>query len=270
MDYNQLRKISIDFRRLSANMLKSKDEHNNSYLIRFRKFIEDTPIIKKAIEDRIKSIDYNYKESFIVDDYGWKSINIPVDEAEHIKAMYDYLIDITEEEINLVHIALKFRHSSKKRNDIIQSYLDKAFRPLVDFIVDYLSGEMIFMENKSSQINVTQHINNMNGTNNIAGGDISSINNVSTSSKEDIKQLIESTIKMMEEENIDEDVIDELVIIQEQINNEQPKEGRIRKACNALKEFISKSHSNIATITAIVTNLNLLIEKLKVFELLVG
>lgn len=70
-------------------------------------------------------------------------------DGEHIKAMYDYLIDITNEE-DIRWRARKFSRNSgsKKWNDIIREYLDKAFKPLVHFIVDSLSMEMIGMENK--------------------------------------------------------------------------------------------------------------------------
>ena len=38
-----------------------------------------------------------------------------------------------------------YLYGNGKWNDIIREYLDKAFKPLVDFIVDSLSMEMIEM-----------------------------------------------------------------------------------------------------------------------------
>ena len=269
MNVSELKKMSMDFRRVSNNMFKSRDEDNNVYLIRFRKFIEENSLIKEAIENRICNIYYNYKESFIIKDGGWLSINIPVNEDEHIKAMYEYLIDMTYEEKSLVGIALSYKHSSKKINDCIQGYLYNVFGPLYQFIIDYISGEIMIMEeNKNTGMTINQNIENMYGTNNISGRDISSENNVNLQAKEDIKDLIENIINMMEKSDIDEDVIDEVHIIQEQINSEQPKERRIYKACNSLKKFILNAPTNVENITTIVINLTLLIEKLSTLEAL--
>lgn len=267
MNIIELKKISMDFRRVSNNMFKSKDEDNNIYLIRFKNFIEETPLIKEFIQNKTDNIDYNYKESFLIKDGGWIGINIPIDENEHIKAMYEYLIDITDKERNLAGIALHYLHSSRKINECIQGFLYKVFGPLYQLIIDYISGEIMIMEeSKSSEMTINQKIENMYGTNNIAGRDVTSTNNVTLESKEDIKMLIENIISMMEQSNIDEDIIDEVHIIQEQVNNEEPKERRIQKACNSLKNFISSAPKNIANVTAIVTNLTLLIEKLSVIQ----
>ncbi|MBB6629987.1 hypothetical protein [Clostridium algidicarnis] len=74
------------------------------------------------------------------------SISIPIDESKHIKAMYEYLIDITNEKADIRWRVQRFYHSRGKWNDIIREYLDKLFKPLVDFIIDSLSMEMIEME----------------------------------------------------------------------------------------------------------------------------
>ena len=98
MDIREYRKVSQAFRRLSSNMLKTNYDDGNIQLIRFRKFIEENEVINRIIQDKITDIDYDYKNNFIVEDDGWASISIPIDESKHIKAMYDYLVDITNEE----------------------------------------------------------------------------------------------------------------------------------------------------------------------------
>lgn len=270
MNIIELKKMSMDFRRVSNNMLKSKEEDNNIYLIRFKNFIEETPLIKEAIQDKICCIEYDYKESFLIKQGGWMGINIPINESEHIKAMYDYLIDMTDKERNLVGAALQYLHSSSNVNDCIQDFLYKVFGPLYQFIIDYISGEILVMEETKSQgMTINQKIEYMYGTNNVSGRDIKCANNVNLESKEDIKTLIENIIKMMENSNIDEDIIDEVHIIQEQVDSEQPKKGRIQRACNSLKSFAFSAPKNIANITSIVANITLLIEKLNIFESMV-
>lgn len=73
--------------------------------------------------------------------------NRPEDEACHIKAQYDYLLFInSEDKINVRGQAMRYCWSSRKINDNIQSFLDMAFKPLIDFINDYLSMEMIICD----------------------------------------------------------------------------------------------------------------------------
>ena len=98
MDIREYRKVSQAFRRVSSNMLKTSYDEENIQLIRFRKFIEENEVINRIIQDKIINIDYDYKNNFIVEDGGRASISIPIDESKHIKAMYDYLIDITNKE----------------------------------------------------------------------------------------------------------------------------------------------------------------------------
>ena len=113
-------------------------------------------MINNIIQEKIIDIDYDYKGNFIVENDSWSSISIPIDDGEHIKAMYDYLIDITNEEEDIRWRAQNFSLSSgsKKWNDIIREYLNKAFKPLVDFIVDSLSMEMIGMENIKQETHI--------------------------------------------------------------------------------------------------------------------
>ena len=192
MDIREYRKVSQAFRRLSSNMLKTNYDDGNIQLIRFRKFIEENEVIDRIIQDKITDIDYDYKNNFIVEDDGWASISIPIDESKHIKAMYDYLIDITNEEEDIRWRAHKFYHSSGKWNDIIREYLDKAFKPLVDFIVDSLSMEMIEMESVKQETHIHQNINKNYGTATIAQGNVESVNTVTLNDSQDIKELIES------------------------------------------------------------------------------
>ena len=159
MDIKDYRKVSQAFRRVSSNMLKTNYDDGNIQLIRFRRFIEENEVINRIIQDKIINIDYDYKNNFIVEDGGRASISIPIDESKHIKAMYDYLIDITNKEEDIRWRAYKFYHGNGKWNDIIREYLDKAFKPLVDFIVDSLSMEMIEMESVKQETHIHQNIN---------------------------------------------------------------------------------------------------------------
>lgn len=269
MNLVEYRKISQAFRRIASNMLTTKYDDGNIQLIRFRKFIQENELINNIIQEKIKDVDYDYKKDFIVEDGGWSGISIPIDESKHIKAMYDYLVDITGKEEDIRGRARRFYHSSDSWNDIIRGYLDKAFKPLVDFIVDSLSMEMIGMETVKQETHIHQNINTNYGTASIAQGDINSVNNATLSDTQEIKELVESLKGLIVKEEIDEEVkeevIDDLETIEEEVNSEKPKHIRIKKASQGIKNFIGKIPQGLATATVMATQGIELYEKLKPF-----
>lgn len=267
MNIVEYRKISQAFRRIASNMLTTKYDDGNIQLIRFRKFIQENELINNIIQEKIRNVDYDYKKDFIVEDGGWSSISIPIDESKHIKAMYDYLVDITNEEEDITWRAHKFYHSGGKWNDIIREYLDKAFKPLVDFIVDSLSMEMIGMETVKQETHIHQSIENNYGTASVAQGNINSVNNVDLNDVQEIRKLIDSLKALITEEKINEEVkeevIDDLETIEEEMKSEKPKHIRIKKACQGVKNFATKIPQGIAKGVAIATQCATLYEKLK-------
>ena len=269
MDIIEYRKVSQAFRRVASNMLTTKYDEGNIQLIRFRKFIQENELINNIIQNKINNINYNYKDNFIVKDSGWATISIPIDDSEHIKAMYDYLLDITNEEEDLRGRAQSFYHSSGKWNDIIREYLDKVFKPLVDFIIDSLSMEMIGMENVKQETHIHQNINKNYGTASIAQGNIESVNNVTLNDLQGVKELVESLKDLIIKEEIDEELKEEVIYdledIEQEINNDNPKWGKIRKAWKGIKSFVSKIPEGLTKATIIATQCGELYEKLKPF-----
>lgn len=90
--YTELRRLSLDFRRFSSNFLNSTDDTAATMIQRFKKYIDDTPFISGIISDAIGEVDYDWQNCFRQSKHsGWHEIEVPVDEACHVKAMYDYL-----------------------------------------------------------------------------------------------------------------------------------------------------------------------------------
>ena len=265
----EYKKVSQAFRRVASNMLTTKYDQRNKPLIRFRKFIQENELINAIIQKKINNIDYDYKEKFIVETSGWSSIVIPIAESEHIKAMYDYLLDMTNGEKDIRDIAYNICHSSGKWDEIIREYLDKVFKPLVDFIVDSLAMEMIGMENIKQETHIHQNINKNYGTASIAQGNIESINNVTLNDLQDIKELVESLRGLIINEEFDEELKEEVIYdledIEQEINNDNPKEGKIRKAWKGVKNFVSKIPEGVKKAAIIATECGILYEKLKPF-----
>lgn len=266
----EYRKTSLEFRRLGSNVLTTKYEEGNLHLIRLKTYIEKNSIVHDIILNKIKNVEISFENNFIVDDGGWNYLNIPINEDEHIKAIYEYLIDITKEEKDIRFIARKFHCSSNSWNDIIRNYMNKVFKPLTDYVIDTLSKEMMILEPEKPTTHITQNITSNFGTANIAQGDISSVNNTLTqNSVKEIIDLVAEVRKVIDEAELPkeskEEVIDDLDTVQEQLESKQPKFIKLKKAFQGLKNFMISIPTGIAHATLIATKLNDLTDKLKGF-----
>lgn len=161
MNRLELRKLSLEFRRLSSNLLNSTDDTADINLSRFLKFIDGNELISGFIKDKISGVDYDFKKCYAIGCSGWADFNPPEDEACHIKAQYDYLLFINNgDKINVRGQSMRYCWSSRKINDNIQSFLDMAFKPLIDFINDCLSMEMIVCDEEEKTMSGNTYIQN--------------------------------------------------------------------------------------------------------------
>ena len=274
MELKDYRQASRKFRRLSSTMLSSSADDGNIHLIRLKDFMDNNEIISNIVNKRIKTVNYDYEKEKFIDIDGeeyYIELNIPIDEDNHMKAIYDYLIDMTNEKKSLIGISIRFHHKSKSYNDIVRNYLDIVFKPLVNYINDCLAEEMMNIEPKKTEKIINQHIENNYGSNNFAEGNITSNNYVNVGLKEDINSLINNLcdfIKNEEEVNEEdkEDIIDELQVISEQVNSEQPKKRRIEKAYNRVKEMVKNLPEKALKAEALVVGLDKLVKALIKFN----
>lgn len=166
MNRLELRKLSLEFRRLSSNLLNSTDDTADINLSRFLKFIDGNELISGIIQDKISCVDYDFKECYDIGSDDWADYTPPVDEACHIKAQYDYLNFINNENtVNVRSQAMNYCWSDKKINTIIQNFLDMAFKPLIDFINDQLSMEMIVYDEEAKAMGGNTYIQNIETVN---------------------------------------------------------------------------------------------------------
>lgn len=257
--YTELRRVSLDFRRLSSNFLNSTNDNSATMIQRFKKYIDDTPYIAGIISDTISDVDFDWQNCFKKNNHsGRHEVDVPVDEACHVKAMYDYLDYIIRNESNVLEIALGYAHSQKKFNEIIQHFLDIAFKPLVDFINDAISKEMILMEERKPS-GVTQNIGTVYGTvNQQDGGTINSETRVFMGNTEQIvkiEELIEKILPHLDDipdipEDATDDVKDDLESVKEQINSPAPKKRRLQKAVDGIKKFLGDFSPQLAATLA--------------------
>ena len=110
MNIKDLRKLSLEFRRLSSNFLNSTNDTADANLSRFVSLITTNEPIRSIIEKKIAGIEYDFKDCFGIEDDGWAELSIPADEAQHVKAQYDYLNFINSGAGNLRGQAMRFYH----------------------------------------------------------------------------------------------------------------------------------------------------------------
>lgn len=207
---------------------------------------------------------------------GWARVNIPADDSCHIKAMYDYISFIASNGKNSVRAqAMRYPCSSKKWTEIIQIFLGKVFKPLIDFINDQIFKEMIVVEEeRKSTIGNTyvQNIKNLNGNAyQQTNGIINSYNYngfESTNTLALIDKLIASLTSLngVDDEEV-ECVKDDLESVQEQLQSGQPKKSRLKKALLGIKKFsvdvLNKVAVGVVAGTIASTDWQMLIQQLE-------
>lgn len=258
MNRLELRRLSLEFRRLSSNLLNSTDDTADINLSRFLKFIDENELISKFIKDKISGVDYDFMKCYAIGCSGWASFNPPEDEACHIKAQYDYLLFINnEDKVNVRGQALRYCWSSRKINDNIQSFLDMAFKPLINFINDQLSMEMLVYDEEEKVMGGNTYIQNIETVNGAANQLNSGVINTANTTN-DINSMLTLIDKLLsslaEIQGIDteeiENVKDDLEIVQEQLKSDIPKKNRIRKALIGIKKFVCDFSMKLAVTIA--------------------
>jgi hypothetical protein len=277
MNRLELRKLSLEFRRLSSNLLNSTDDTADINLARFVKFIEGNELISTFIKNKILGVDYDFKKCFDIDDSDWPDFNPPEDEACHIKAQYDYLLFINNEDKTSVRgQAMQYNWSSRKINDNIQSFLDMAFKPLIDFINDQLSMQMIVCDEETKTMGGNTYIQNIGNVNGSANQQHSGVINAynTTNDVSSMMTLIDKLLSSLPEllgidkEEI-ENVKDDLEMVQEQLKSDKPKKNRIGKALVGIKKFAEdfsmKLAVTLATGAVTGTDWSMLLQQLESF-----
>ena len=250
-ELTKLRQISQDFRRVSSALLLTTVNDDMAYVKRFYTYINGEPVIKSLIDAAINESDYDC-EQFIVDDgMNRQKFNIPEKEVDHVKAMYDLLQGLVEHDppINLSGYCYGFDYK-RNFNESIKSFLDKAFRPLINFVTGSLSKEMMVLEQKIPRVQYTQNIQTVQGTANM-GENVTSHNNTFVQS--DLKEIMDLMAVFkdaIENSSLDaeekESALDDLMQIKEQLESDAPNQTRMKKAVSGIKSFIGDLTTKVA------------------------
>lgn len=267
---NDYKSISMKFRDKSSNLLTTDHVDSELNLRRFKNFIDKTPIIKEIINAEIKYSDYDYKKEFFGVENGWKYFNIPENEADHIKAIYEYMLELCAKKdldfISLTYLSYYVINENGYDNKI-GIFIKKLFKPLIDFVISKLNERVLYMEKKSNSVvnNIGVNHGTVNTTN--SGGIINStqINNANEIDKlvKELKPIINDNQDLKSEDR--ENLIDDLEVVEEQINSEIPKRLRIKKAFTNIINFSKVLPEGLETGSNIFIKLQEFIDKSKSF-----
>ena len=259
----ELKRISIEFRDLSSNLLNSGIDDVDVNLYRFKNYIDTESEISSIIKEKTKNEEIDFNKCFPINPSDWGEINIPVEESKHLKAIYDLIDYLVVNNISVKTVAFKYFCSDRRMIAIIQNYLDKTVKFLIDYIVKELSKEILIEEEeRMPSINFTSGDNstvsvavnsNQNITSNITVNDENEIKKVIEDLKEELKK---SDLSIEDKENIEDD----LDVIKEQVENSVEKPTRLKKACSNLNNFLEGANGFIVKATTLGIGIQKLIE----------
>jgi len=256
MNLNEYYGSMETFRLISNRLSESTLDNSNINLERLKIILDKDQIISNILQP-IKNNVFDYKAQKFIDNY-WSSkykLKIPVEELDHLKAIYDYITDIVNEKKSFMNICMDFKRSFS--NEACRSFIDEAFKPLCDYIYSKLSIKIkeierneSKMENKDSGIvnnyGVFQQINKVNGDAIASGRDTTNTKTITNDVKLNIEEIISAIKSLLEKEeaidnDVKENITDDIDIISEQLNNKnEPKLPRIKKALANITTTISK------------------------------
>lgn len=255
MTYQELRTISLAFRRVSSNFLNATTDNANVVLVRFKMFIDNTPFIAELLNKVMIGIDYDFKECFKIDGQDWNEIDPPVNESYHIKAQYDYITYLCENKIDVLDAALGYYHSSGTTyGNIIREFIDSSFKTLIDYINDAISEQMIIIEEEikmTTSLAMSQNIGTVHGTVIQQGsGNITATNITGIDTSEIINLIKKITPSLSDIPDVPRDDIDsvkdDLESVEEQLKSSSPKKVRLQRALGGIKKFVSDFSAKLA------------------------
>jgi hypothetical protein len=258
----ELKVIDKDFRRYASRFLKTRYGNEINDLNRLLNYMESQPIIMDFINNNSNTEKFDMKAIVNSKDY-----EVPLEKNREIAWIYQFLKYCQSNLRGFYGISLGYSNS-RSVQDNIDAFLCQVIKPLIDHITDFIGEVMIEMgydEDTSFKI----EINNTNGQVNISKDNsvINAINkvNIVDNDVEKINALASQFIDLLRNENIPEDekemIIEDVAVIKEQIESEQPRVPRLKIVLQSLKTL----GGTLKKGTAIMLTLNNLIEQVGKF-----
>lgn len=251
MDVAALKIESIKFRRVASNFLNSTRDNCDVNLERLFGYIETSVYVREIVHGVVDDVDFDFRSCFPSHASDWREMVIPQKPEDHLKAQYDYMKYIcTNDKVNVENEAFHYYYGMKKINDMIQSFAESAFKPMIDYIVDALAEKTILAEAENPHSTGT-YIHNMQGA--VIANNTGSIqiNQTINPDAEKLLQMIQAAVPILSDSGDTsetlESIKDDLDSITEQLQSEHPKKSRVRKALDGIKSFADDVCSDTAS-----------------------
>ncbi|MFJ7890376.1 hypothetical protein ACIQYL_20150 [Lysinibacillus xylanilyticus] len=251
-----LRKTSRAFRSNANRVLNAHYDEFNSILKMFLEHIDKTPLIYDYIHSFdivCTDQDISTVVNEVLESYGQKYFDTGETIEEELIYTYKLLKYLNQNDIHVISYAQAY--GGKKYQDITKNFITRVILPFVNHIEDYLTDiaiemgydeEAKFMININggqAQVNISKDNSTIEAhqTNNIQGSELETI---ITS----IKALLTDDISEINKEII----IDNVDVIQEELQKENPKKGFLKTAWSGIENTIKM----IPDAVQLVDNLN--------------
>ena len=252
----ELKNISRKFRTVSSRIVNCDFEDFDNNLKRLISFIDGEEVIKDYIDNcieigKIFNIEEEVKE--VSSNYGQVIFDSYLEEKEEVSYIYQILKYITDHNINCRAYIMGYAHSNKYQ-DMVEGFGERFLVPFINYIDGYFERiftEMGFDENNNYNITINGGQVNISKDNSI-------LNAVQNSNNESICKLIDELKKILDSNNVEQDIKEEIIDnaegIQEELMRDVPRKGRLksfaeglRKSAKLVPEIVGLA-ANIATI----------------------
>ena len=260
IDRKELRKISLEFRKVASSLLNTDYDEGVDNLKRFMNYINGQPIINDFIE---KNNNKQFKIDDVLHSRGYRDrFLIPHDKSEEIAFVFQ-LLNYAVDNINDYYFLARGYSSDTKFQSHVDAFNKNVVNPFVNHIVSYLEEIAIDIgedENNTTTINISggnlRQFNFAQGQSTLVANQVNNSNDI-----DEIQKLTAELFQLISKEEIDyeskEEIKESIEMMEQQMKTEKPKKGLLRTLLNGLIGFTSLfSHGSTA-----LEKLNLLIEK---------
>lgn len=236
---NDLKKISLNFRRKASDVINSPFEEQAGCLKIFLDFVNQQEIIKSFIDNSYEPID-NLEEIIkkVLGSYGTAYIPLPANEKERLNFLYQvfsYLVDNNIEQPYI--LAGRYAHSTNF-SDMAKSFGDNlvySFTSIIESYLKEISVDMGYDNESSFVINVNSNGVQVNVANNGSEITANMYNYNESKAVEEINKLEDMASGMDIDEGMRSAIALNLGTLKNEVTKQDKNHGVIKTVFSTLK-----------------------------------
>lgn len=236
LNRKELRKIIYDFNSISNRLLQANFEDYNGVLAKFIGFLKTSPIIYEYIVD-CGTCEQDLKQEFeeVSNSYGDCIFALGETDEEEVRNVFAILNHIVDNNLR-VHYGVAFGYSSSNKfQDKIKGFNDRVVMVLIRHIERYLTKIGIDMGvDEKVSYSITVHNGQVNIANDNANITATSTTGVDTAQLANLIQSIRSVAMELSEDE-KEILNSSLEVVEEEIKSGHPRKGFLKTAITGMK-----------------------------------